>query len=447
MFNDAYASSSAGQQLPQKRQRNHHHHRRQDSSPERPLQFAKPNHGCDDNDISGGEDGDDFPDEHGVGGGVSLAPEDLARMSPTSRRRYQSRMSSARHRERQHKRIISTTEEVERLERHIKMLETSIDTLHRQPRPHHNAAWSSSRQSNDIGDAPSARSNPAAASSPRRQPIAGEMPGKHYRDDIAAQSSTRHHVTTTAEFGGKRYDHTSSSSSSRVVHIATTGLAAIYHNSDCGHTQTSPPPILDQLVHKSALNMVQSVTAAPWSGDTIAAVLSRPDASGQSPGFDFDRMLGLIFSLKSELTRLHQCALHMRGMKQELLLVVSTFSQCNPPVRLPLPLTLIPYQSLDFPHSKSEPLSLSSALSSDPGPYIHSGPSQLLIPSPPPPPLPWPQSTATSPSGPPDSASSALSRIAISSLVGTSDVAVYPKDTVPRHPAASAGRQPAQPLP
>ncbi|KAJ2063491.1 hypothetical protein GGI17_001707 [Coemansia sp. S146] len=309
MFNDAYASSSAGQQLPQKRQRNHHH--RQDSSPERPLQFAKANHGCDDNNISGGEDGDDFPDEHGVGGGVSLAPEELARMSPTSRRRYQSRMSSARHRERQHKRIISTTEEVERLERHIKMLETSIDVLHRQPLPHHNAAWGSNRQSDDIGDAPLARSNPAAASSPRRHPIAGGMPGKHYRDDVATQPSTLHHVSATAEFGGKRYDHTNSSRV--VVHVATADRAAIYHNSGCEHTRTSPPPILDQLVHKSTLNMVQSATAAPWSSDTIANVLSRHDASGQSPEFDFDRMLGLICSLKGELARLHQCALHMRA--------------------------------------------------------------------------------------------------------------------------------------
>ncbi|KAJ2253532.1 hypothetical protein GGI13_002643 [Coemansia sp. RSA 455] len=450
MFNDAYASSSAGQQLPQKRQRNHSH--RQDSSPERPLQHARPNPGCDDNNISGGEDGDDFPDEHGAGGGISLAPEDLARMSPTSRRRYQSRMSSARHRERQHKRIISTTDEVERLERHIKMLETSIDAPHRQPLPHHNAAWSSNRQSDDIGDAPLARSNPAAASSPRRHPMAGESPGNYYRDNIAAQPSARCRVATTCEIGGKRYDH---NIGNKTVNIDMPDCAYIRQGSDFENLRASPPPTLDQLALKSTLALAQGVVAATWPSEAIAKVLSRHGPSDQSPEFDFDRMLALICSLKGELARLHQCALHMRGMKQELMRVVSTFTQCNPPLRPTLPLTLTPHQSLEFSHSKSEPLSMPSVLSSDPGRYQHSSSfggnayrpsmplSQPITTSS----LPRSQSIAISPSGQPDSASSALSRIAISSLVGTADIAVYPKDVVPRHPADSAGKQPDRPHP
>ncbi|KAJ2549806.1 hypothetical protein GGH95_006181, partial [Coemansia sp. RSA 1836] len=127
MFGDVYvASSTGGQQLPQKRQRNH---RRQSSSPERLLRHIKPNGECDnDDDNNNGSGGDD--DFHG-NGGVELA--DLARMSPTSRRRHQSRMSSARHRERQHKRIISTTDEVERLEGHIMAIQKSIDTYRSHP--------------------------------------------------------------------------------------------------------------------------------------------------------------------------------------------------------------------------------------------------------------------------------------------------------------------------
>ncbi|KAJ1741396.1 hypothetical protein LPJ79_003692 [Coemansia sp. RSA 1821] len=58
---------------------------------------------------------------------------DLANMSPQSRRRYQSRMSSARLRERQRQRIVDAEEEVKRLEAYVQSLQSSID-LHYQNR-------------------------------------------------------------------------------------------------------------------------------------------------------------------------------------------------------------------------------------------------------------------------------------------------------------------------
>ncbi|KAJ2488447.1 hypothetical protein IWW37_004798 [Coemansia sp. RSA 2050] len=422
MFKDVYASSSAGQQLPQKRQRSHHHSR--DSSPKRPLQHAKPSAGgCDDNNASEGDDGDDFPDEHSAGGGVILSPEDLARMSPTSRRRYQSRMSSARHRERQHKRILSTTEEVERLERCIKTLEMLITSLHRQPLPHHNAAdWCSNRQSGgNIGDAHLVSSNTAAASSPahhqqHQQHLAvGEIPRNRYHGD-----STFSEMSTLPR----------------------------RQESDFAFTRESPLLRPDEAAHKSTLTTAKGDIAAPLPNDAIASVLARRDPSGQSSEFDFDQMLALIRSLKGELARLQQCALHMRGMKHELARIVSTFTQCSHPQRR----TPVPHLPLESPHSKSEALPLVLAASSERS--MHGGfgsnaavpqaaaPSQLVIP-----PQPPSLSTATSPSGPPDSASSVLSRIAISSLVGAADVAsVYHKDTaVPRHPNSTAGKPPTQP--
>ncbi|KAJ1821567.1 hypothetical protein GGH91_000918 [Coemansia sp. RSA 2671] len=434
MFRDVYASSSAGQQLPQKRQRSHHHSR--DSSPERPLQYAKPSAGgCDDNNVSGGDD--DFPDEHSASGGVILSPEDLARMSPTSRRRYQSRMSSARHRERQHKRIISTTEEVERLERCIKTLEMSITSLHRQPLPHHNAAadWRSNRPSGggDIGDAHLASSNPAAVSSPahpRHHVAAGEIPGNRYHGDSAAQPSTRSY-----NYYGV-FSETSSSLSRQDRDLALTG-------------ESPPTPRSDELAHKPTLALAKDDIAAPMSSDALAGVLARRGSSGQYAEFDFEQMLALIRSLKGELSRLQQCALHMRGMKHELARIVSTFTQCSHPRRR----TSIPHLSLEAPHSKSEPLPLPPmpAASSDRSMYgggfggnaaapRGAAPSQLvIIPQPP------TQSAATSPSGPPDSASSALSRIAISSLVGAADVAsVYHKDGVPLSSNSAAGKPPTQ---
>ncbi|KAJ2845121.1 hypothetical protein IWW36_004916 [Coemansia brasiliensis] len=54
-------------------------------------------------------------------------------MSPQSRRRYQSRMSSARLRERQRQRIVDAEEEVKRLEAYVRSLQSSID-LHYQNR-------------------------------------------------------------------------------------------------------------------------------------------------------------------------------------------------------------------------------------------------------------------------------------------------------------------------
>ncbi|KAJ2450445.1 hypothetical protein EV183_004283 [Coemansia sp. RSA 2336] len=57
----------------------------------------------------------------------------LANMSPQSRRRYQSRMSSARLRERQRQRIVDAEEEVKRLEAYVRSLQSSID-LHYQNR-------------------------------------------------------------------------------------------------------------------------------------------------------------------------------------------------------------------------------------------------------------------------------------------------------------------------
>ncbi|KAJ2356396.1 hypothetical protein H4S02_012542 [Coemansia sp. RSA 2611] len=52
---------------------------------------------------------------------------DLGSMSPQSRRRYQSRMSSARLRERQRARISNAEEDVTRLESYVRSLQSSID--------------------------------------------------------------------------------------------------------------------------------------------------------------------------------------------------------------------------------------------------------------------------------------------------------------------------------
>ncbi|KAJ2805050.1 hypothetical protein H4R20_002252 [Coemansia guatemalensis] len=61
---------------------------------------------------------------------------DLAKLSPQSRRRYQSRMSSARLRERQRQRISSAEGDVARLEAYVHSLQSSID-FHYQARGSH----------------------------------------------------------------------------------------------------------------------------------------------------------------------------------------------------------------------------------------------------------------------------------------------------------------------
>ncbi|KAJ2608987.1 hypothetical protein H4S08_004241 [Coemansia sp. RSA 1365] len=61
---------------------------------------------------------------------------DLGRLSPQSRRRYQSRMSSARLRERQRQRISSAEDEVARLETYVHSLQSSLD-FHYQTRGSH----------------------------------------------------------------------------------------------------------------------------------------------------------------------------------------------------------------------------------------------------------------------------------------------------------------------
>ncbi|KAJ2011051.1 hypothetical protein GGI14_006264, partial [Coemansia sp. S680] len=108
----------------------------------------------------------------------------------------------------------------------------------------------------------------------------------------------------------KRYDH---SNSNKTVTIDMPDCAYIRQGSDFESLRASPPPTLDQLAHKSTLAIAQGVVAATWPSEAIAKVLSRHGPSEQSPEFDFDRMLALICSLKGELARLHQCALHMRA--------------------------------------------------------------------------------------------------------------------------------------
>ncbi|KAJ2818265.1 hypothetical protein GGI24_005151, partial [Coemansia furcata] len=192
-------------------------------------------------------------------------------------------MSSARHRERQHKRIISTTSEVENLEHIIKSYETAIDALHRQPLPHRNAAaaaaaaavWGSNRQSDDTGDAPPVRSNPVAVSPSRcHHPLVGEMirnschgefaeePNSHY---AYFSSETKHpHGTATAELAGKLYD------ASGITNNVAPGSIIIRQDKDCACLRASPPLMSGELVHTSIQAMAQSIdAAAPWSSDAV----------------------------------------------------------------------------------------------------------------------------------------------------------------------------------
>ncbi|PIA14066.1 hypothetical protein COEREDRAFT_94160 [Coemansia reversa NRRL 1564] len=67
---------------------------------------------------------------------------DVGRLSPQSRRRYQSRMSSARLRERQRQRISSAEDEVARLEAYVHSLQSSLD-FHYQTRGTHSIRLSS----------------------------------------------------------------------------------------------------------------------------------------------------------------------------------------------------------------------------------------------------------------------------------------------------------------
>ncbi|KAJ1988521.1 hypothetical protein GGI25_004484 [Coemansia spiralis] len=64
---------------------------------------------------------------------------DLAEMSPQSRKRHQSRMSSARLRERQRQRITQAEDDIARLEQHVHSLEESI-AQHRQGQQHQGAS-------------------------------------------------------------------------------------------------------------------------------------------------------------------------------------------------------------------------------------------------------------------------------------------------------------------
>lgn len=56
----------------------------------------------------------------------ALPPEEVARMSPQSKRRYQSRLSSARHRERQQQKINGGQDEINQLEEYVRSLSQKI---------------------------------------------------------------------------------------------------------------------------------------------------------------------------------------------------------------------------------------------------------------------------------------------------------------------------------
>ncbi|KAJ2843870.1 hypothetical protein J3B02_005137, partial [Coemansia erecta] len=82
-------------------------------------------------------------------GGTVVDP-DSGELSPKSRRRYQSRKSSARLRERQRQRIHDAEEEVSRLEGYVRALQQTIE-MHKNG---HSAKHISGKGTDDMNDGP-----------------------------------------------------------------------------------------------------------------------------------------------------------------------------------------------------------------------------------------------------------------------------------------------------
>ncbi|KAJ2890297.1 hypothetical protein IWW38_004213 [Coemansia aciculifera] len=186
-------------------------------------------------------------------------------------------------------------------------------------------------------------------------------------------------------------------------------------------------PVFVATGHESNQIMPWNRTASAVA--TVAATMSQY-GDGQSPGLDSDQMRALMFSLRDELANLQQCVLRMREMKQELVRIVSTFTHYT--------LHDSTEQHHHYHHQQRllepPPPSLQVGGGSL-GSVPRKAPSHLVIPLPP------PQISTGQLSAPPSSVSSALSRIAISSLVDPADIA--PIYAIRGASSQMAGKKPA----
>ncbi|KAJ2474047.1 hypothetical protein GGI02_000393 [Coemansia sp. RSA 2322] len=333
----------------------------------------------DDGHSCGDDEGHDDPDQY--------AGADLASMSPASRRRYQSRMSSARHRERQQQRIASTTDDIVNLERSIGDIQASIDLYHCQPPPLQQHASSSSNNAGACGSSSGRNRNRCLHND------TGDTPLVH--------SST----ASTA----LAHEHAGEDTSPMLQSAATDITHAQRHCLKCAcasTTTTTSDFVSGCLIGESRLVEKQGLKAFARPSSTGERLCCSADkgcteeeavAACDLAAVDMTRLQFLIGAMRKELSRLQTCAHRIGNMRTELAHIMVFFAQSVSTVVLPVTTTTTTTTTAagvaEDTITRSNPLSIQF--------------SSLLAPQ------------AQTTSAAPDAAASALmSRCSISFLVG-----------------------------